>query len=191
MDVTAHLQQVIDLNSQTTIIYHGGSTPGSARRISPIEIKEGTLVARCHESNARKTFKLDKIELATSQEIFPYSPPEDRTAWSFAEHLAVHIQAIEVAGWHIEKTDDSLSVYRFFKNGKPRKTPFASIWFSEFTAEGGWDMEAMQPTQTEKPSTSPWKVSVGESATRSFKHLDRAVAAFIADLQASGVTPHP
>jgi hypothetical protein len=178
MDVKRHLQQAIETKEQTTIIYNGGSAPGTTRRIAPIEIKGDSLIARCLESNARKTFKLAKIELSNNQAILPYQV-EDRSAWTFAEHTAAIRPIIKAAGWHSEETACSLLLFRFFKNGKLRKTPEMGIRFQEFTTESEWDMQENRPIQTEKPAVNPWKVfAPNQESTRSFRHLDKAFSAF-------------
>lgn len=183
MDVTAHLQEVIDRKSQTTIVYHGGSAPGSARRISPIEIKGDTLIARCLESNARKMFKLDKVELATTQEIFPYRPSEDRSAWTFAEHMAAYLPILQAAGWHIEATEDSLNLFLLFKNGRPRKRPEAYIRYEPIAEHETFDWPSRERLVRQEPAKNPWKVSAGSGGVRAFKRLDKAFAAFVSAVE--------
>lgn len=184
MDAKLHLQRIIEAKEQTTIIYNGGSAPGAARRIAPIEIKGDSLIARCLESNVRKTFKLAKIELVTTQPIVPYQV-DDRSSWTFAQHTTALRAAIEATGWHSSETDCSLLLFRFFKNGKLHKTPVMGISFQEFTTEGGWDMAENRPVQTVKPAVNPWKVfAPNQESTRSFRHLDKAFSAFAEALAA-------
>lgn len=190
MDVTTHLQRVIDQKEQTTIIYHGGSSPGTARRISPIELKGDSVVARCLETNARKTFKIGKIELATSQPITPYQPPEDRSAWTLQQHLALHLPDITRAGWHVKAEDDSVELSRLFKNGKPRKTPDLALCFSPVVTRRELDWETKTWVEvTVDSSSKPWKLSCQGSETRSFKSLERAFDAFIGDVKRLATTP--
>jgi len=179
MEVLSQLQRTISEHGQITIIYNGGSAPGAARLISPIEIRGDSLIARCHETNTRKTFKLAKIDLATTQPITPYQV-EDRSAWTFSQHCADIRPLLESKGWSVTEGADSLQIFRVFKNGSPRKTPSASITFSEFTQTSEYDWASREQTVTQTLSTSPWKVFGGDKAgaTRSFKHLDRAFAAF-------------
>ncbi|MBB1389494.1 hypothetical protein H5185_08670 [Shewanella sp. SG44-6] len=51
-------------NETVDIIYHGGSTPGAKRRVVLQKINaNGTFSAFCIESDASKSFKIEKAEL--------------------------------------------------------------------------------------------------------------------------------
>lgn len=178
MDVTEHLQQVIEHKGQTTIIYNGGSAPGSARAISPIELRGDTLIARCLETNARKSFKLAKVEIATTQPIEPYRPKEDRSSWSFQQHLDDLMPALIAAGWHISTGPDFVEVGRLFKNGKPRKTPDAGLYYTPLTTRRELDWTTKSWVDISEPSTLPWKLVCSGADARSFKLLGRAFSAF-------------
>jgi hypothetical protein len=53
-------------NETVEIIYHGGSSPGAARRVILQKVNpNGSFSAFCIESDASKSFKLEKAELLT------------------------------------------------------------------------------------------------------------------------------
>ena len=58
------LEEAIGTGELITIIYHGGSEPGSRRMISPIKVDDKIVRARCLTSNKVKGFSIDKIELS-------------------------------------------------------------------------------------------------------------------------------
>ncbi|MDA6709672.1 hypothetical protein OSL02_25410, partial [Escherichia coli] len=57
------LLDAIENKKSLTVIYLGGSQPGTLRDISPISISEDKLRARCHSTNAVKFFNIGKIQL--------------------------------------------------------------------------------------------------------------------------------
>jgi|GEM_PF-2029151 len=62
-DKAAFLDKFLS-NETVDIIYHGGSTPGSTRRVILQKINlNGSFSAFCIESDASKSFKLERAEL--------------------------------------------------------------------------------------------------------------------------------
>ena len=57
------LVDAIENKQSLTVVYLGGSQPGTLRNISPISINGDKLRARCHSSGAVKVFNLGKIQL--------------------------------------------------------------------------------------------------------------------------------
>lgn len=176
MDVQKKLMDHLKLGTQLVVIYNGGSSPGSARAITPIELKGEKLIARCHATNSRKTFIVSKINIPTDEPIEPYKPDETAN-WALSDHLDKHRAELAAYGLHIESSGERIALFSHFKNGKVRKTPDAAVFFEKYTSSN-WDEVA--PTI----STKPWKVAVKGKATRSFAHLDRAASAFFAEVRA-------
>lgn len=62
-DKTSFLDKFLS-NEPVEMIYHGGSTPGKSRQIKPQKINaDGSFSAYCTQSNASKSFKLEKVEI--------------------------------------------------------------------------------------------------------------------------------
>lgn len=65
MGLLEKLDEAIKNEEVLTIVYNGGSQPGAKRKITPLEIHPPYLDAYDHIINVRKTFRLDKIEIAS------------------------------------------------------------------------------------------------------------------------------
>ena len=73
-------------------------------------------------------------------------------------------------GWHVELTESQVGVYRFFKNGKMRKTPDVYMLFQEFTTDyfdQGSNGELVEP---KRPSSRPWYVRSNASGEKGAEH---------------------
>ncbi len=68
MDINV-LKKSLGTGEILNIIYHGGTEPGTTRRILPIQIKGDILCARCLSTLRVKSYSLDKIELANGDEV--------------------------------------------------------------------------------------------------------------------------
>ncbi|EOO8726807.1 hypothetical protein I5R18_RS00010 [Escherichia coli] len=68
------LLDAIENKKSLTVIYLGGSQPGTLRDISPISISEDKLRARCHSTDAVKFFNIGKIQLPSDSSMItvPY-----------------------------------------------------------------------------------------------------------------------
>jgi hypothetical protein len=75
-----------------TIVYHGGSQPGTKRDISPIRVSETEVLARCLVTEKPRTFRLSKLEIVS--EDYP-SKNYDPKAESRSADLVVQ-QAIKL-----------------------------------------------------------------------------------------------
>ena len=60
------LSEAIETGEILSVIYHGGSQPGSVRQLSPIKVTSREVRARDASSNAVKTFLVAKMELIGS-----------------------------------------------------------------------------------------------------------------------------
>ncbi len=61
--VSALLSSAIGTGEVISIIYHGGSHPGSVRDMLPLNLYEDKVWALCVHTNTKKSFKLSRIEL--------------------------------------------------------------------------------------------------------------------------------
>lgn len=177
------LEEAIRTGEVVPIVYHGGSQPGSIREISPISVSSSSVQARDLATGIPKTFRLAKIELAASGlEAATYEAPslpvveEGATVREAFQNRTIALGAL---GWHVELSSESVSLHRYFKNGKPRKTPDISLSYQptqeyeEWTEVGEYEIRA-------RASTRPWRLeSRMNPRARSFAKLSGAVVAFM------------
>lgn len=183
METVERLKAIIADKGTTTIIYHGGSAPGTARAVQPIAVERGMLVARCLETNARKTFKLAKLEFAGAEPIIPYSDAMAATerlkARSFADWLTEVMPELQATGWHIAQNETSVSLHEFTRHGKPRVRSLIALEYREFWQTTEYDMDADRVVEVTKRSLRPWVVD-----GRPYGTLAAAFTTFIAGYRA-------
>lgn len=163
------------------IAYHGGSQPGSIREITPIAVTDTDLVAHDLASGSRKVFKLARVEIPNSTVSAPtydptLSPPPEETRPIKAIFQA-RLGELEALGWHVQVSENAIGLHRFFKNGKPRKTPDVHLVYEEFTTDLFVELGGQQTEDTRK-SKLPYHVRSERVPTRSFARVSSAVAAF-------------
>jgi len=129
MDVVERLERAAKAGERLTIVYHGGSQPGTAREIGVIRVTPLEVRARCYASNTVKTFKVSKIEIVGDEEVIPsYDPqPEPAPPLGILDVLSRRADDLKSFGWHVEIDEDSISVHRYLKNGRPQKRAAAGI----------------------------------------------------------------
>jgi hypothetical protein len=159
INILSKLHEAIGTGELISIIYHGGSEPGTARMILPIKIEGDKVRARCYTSNKVKAFSLEKIELA-ADDIPDYTGAHQEPA-SLKEAIAPYLNELKAAGWDIELTSDSAGLFTFFKNGKRRKTPDLGIYYQN-------------PNENDGINHRPWYVS-----GHAYKYLSKAILKFM------------
>lgn len=176
------LQEAISTGELLTIIYNGGSQPGSTRMISPIKIIEDNKIrARCYTSNKVKTFIIEKIEITENNSgntsyIEGKKPVEPKT---IREAFKPHVSKLETLGWYVKFEENYIGLYRYFKNGKLRKTSDVSCIYSEFITDY-IDVDADEELKYhEEKSARPYYVKSFEHDGRSYKYLSKAVTLFL------------
>lgn len=141
MDVIKKLQQAGNTNSVLTIVYHGGSQPGTKRRIQPIKITPEEIRAAELSTGQVKRFKVSKIEIVSddhsAKEYIPGAKLEPEYT-NLIESLEKKVPTMEALGWHVRLCKSQVSVHRYFKNGKPRKGADAGILFSGDSGVRPW-----------------------------------------------------
>jgi len=177
------LNEAIGTGEILSIIYHGGSQPGTTRKILPLKITGNKVRARCYTSNAVKTFVIEKIELCPDQVSSP-APwnPSAKNLQKYKNLSDVYVQLkdeLTSYGWHVEFAESdnvdsaSLSLHTYFKNGKLRKTPVVSLVYDKYTVESMFNIETGEFTDSKKESTRPYCTQ-----SRAFGKIDRAVDLF-------------
>lgn len=172
-----------------TIVYHGGSQPGTARDIQPLRLADDVVFARDLTTDEERAFRVDKIELpAAGDAIHRYSrtpeiQPEARTQ-TIGETFAPLVEELRALGWGVEVGMNAVGVFSFFKNGKPRKTATVWLQFDEWIydyTEDGRDVM--------RRSSRPYCVrSARFQPARSFARLEPAAEMFMTE--AAGLAPH-
>lgn len=172
------------------IIYHGGSQPGTIREVSPVNVTPHEMNARDITTGVVKTFILSKVELPESDIGFRhYDPtaaalPKVEIHQSIKEALSSKVVEIEALGWQVSLNDDTISVHRHFKNGKPRKTPDISLIYNEFEIDSIYNVDTNDFTEEKRKSTRPYRLeSPSFVAARTFGHLSKAVELFLNEIR--------
>ena len=119
------LSEAIETGEILSVIYHGGSQPGSVRQLSPIKVTSREVRARDVSSNAVKTFLVAKMELIgsilTTKQYDPNVINGNVEPASIEEAFQNQVEKLKGIGWHVELEKDSISLHSYFKNGKVRK----------------------------------------------------------------------
>lgn len=184
MSVAASLRDSLRTGEVLSIIYNGGSQPGTLRDIVPLQILQGDekVRARCMLSGVTKVFVIDKIALVDRDGVVVeggnFVPVK-----VYKNIIELSDDVIILLGdrpFHVNASEDGISVHKVWKNGKPQKGSVAAMSFCEFTYEeigftedGGWDNGLV-----EKPRIRPWSVWGGDYSN-SFKHFDKAAHYFL------------
>jgi hypothetical protein len=178
------LQKAIDNAEVIKIKYHGGSQPGTVRKISPISISNDKVIARCLSSNSVKAFIISKIELCESNnqddgiEWDPAKKSEVKYG-SFAIFCDLHRSELESLGWHVNSDANFISIHRRFKNGNPLKGSDVSLYYEEFTSDVFVDMDGEFREENVRKRQRPWMVSVRGMQSRTYGNLDKAADLFM------------
>ncbi len=182
MNVSEVLSEAIDNGDSLNVIYHGGSQAGKSRVITPISVIEEKVRARCHTSNAVKTFLISKMELLNkNSEIKPTWDANHETKQQFYTIVQLHqfaLNTLQSQGWCIHLSDDRLSVHRKFKTGRVVKSPEVELYYEEFS----YDLVLMDNGSFERtnvrPRSRPWGVRAKKFNTKTFGKLDSAAKIF-------------
>lgn len=193
------LLQAASEGSVVTMVYNGGSRPGQSRAVIPIRISHDELVAREPTARLAKHFKLEKIatvalvtgEMARNTEVVAAPQRLVPDYASFEEYAAFFRRSLAATGWQIEERDRYFGVCGFFKNGKPRKTPAASIQYVDRSeGESVLDFETGEISFIQHEITGrerPWRVdSKRLRQGKAFGLLPKAAELFLQEVQSLG-----
>jgi len=185
------LQEAIDEALVLTVKYHGGSQPGTIRQISPISISNGKIRAICLSSNAVKTFVIDKIEICSDEnEVDKKWNPTHKDKFKY-ENLNSFIEQnktdFEKQGWHVNFSENAISLHRSFRNGRILKGPDVSLAYEEYVYEFYIDLDGKECEETKKRK-KPWIVSAKGFQGAAYSKLDRAIERFIE--QSNALSPN-
>ena len=166
MGIEKRLNEAAEAGEVITVVYHGGSQPGTKRRLSPIKATPRELRARDLATDEVKTFLVAKIEIVSENHpakeyVSGFVAQPEFTG--LVDALGSKVKELEAVGWHVNLSESSVSVHRYFKNGQPRKGGDAGILKND-----------------EEGSNRPWYVFGPDLVTaRTFSHLEKAVELFL------------
>lgn len=176
------LGEAIATGEVLNIIYQGGSQPGTIREISPISIKGDRVQVRCFSSRKIKLFNIEKITIIDTDKaqqalVWQSSAQPVSHYDSVAELFEKEKEFFEQLGWHIEGSNDSLSLHSRFKNGKPLKSSDVSLDYEEYTYDilYGDDGEFHEK---KRKKVKPWTVRGKNKDTRTYGNFNAAVNTF-------------
>lgn len=164
MNIVKRLKQAADAGEILAVIYNGGSQPGTRREIAPIKVTDKEIRARCYASGAVKSFKVGKLEICGEESREnPYEANDKPTHYrDLIDALGTKKEELENLGWCVQLSEESISIYDYFKNGKARKTATAGI------------------LKSSDSYLRPWYVFGPEMATaRTYGDLSKAVKIFL------------
>jgi hypothetical protein len=194
------IQSAIITGSTISIVYNGGSRPGQSRELIPLSLTDENLVARDPSSRRGKTFKIHKIasaslgsgEEATNPEVSP-TPPEKKNLvpeFTTFEECAAHLKEIlKSSDFNLLEDENYFAVAGFFKNGKPRKTPTASLQFIDRSVETVFNIETGEFEEQKRELTGrerPWRVdSISMKEGKSFAQIHKAAELFLQEVNSN------
>jgi hypothetical protein len=199
MELLEFIKSAVGTGEIITLAYSGGSHPGDSREVIPVSYTETDLYAMEPDNKIRKQFKIAKIlSITTSdgqkienivsarliKDIIPILP-------TIAEYVKLFAHEFEEAGWFIHNEEDSFGVGRFYKNGKPLKTPSIAIRYFDRSKEFAYDLDTNEIIEMTKELTGreqPWRVDSWRfQQGKTFKELHKAMAVFVEEVRSSNV----
>lgn len=192
------LQRAAATGELVSVIYHGGSQPGTVREIRPIRIEADHVWAYDGGEQAKKFFTV-KIELPGSTSAPAYDPNaapkvDSRTIKEAFESKVPDFQAMR---WHVELAENQISLHRFLKNGKVRKSGAIVLRFDEFVVDSVLDEEGWLAggsddwIEQKRKSKRPYHVASPTYQSPGFADLSRAIDAFMAEATKHNPNPKP
>lgn len=186
MSIEERIQEAINNGEVLSILYHGGSQPGALREVSPIQLKDGKIRARCYSSNAVKTFIVNKVELVDGS--YKTTKPEwdsNKTLSPIYESLEgfvkEHERELSELGWYVFIQNDEVGLHRPTKTKVPRPLKTPTIWmaYDECTYDSVLGFDGEIHKENIRKRTRPWSIRSDYKATRTFGSLDKAVPVFM------------
>lgn len=172
MDTYEILKKAARLKETVTIVYSGGSQPGSKRQIIPSKVAREEIYALDLATHNTKNFKISKITIVPGDfDAVAYDPNKisiksDKvkiTEDDIYFFLSLLKNEVSSLGWHIKVDDNSISLHEYYKNGKPKK---------------GWD--SIFIFDTDNNSNRPFYVQVpGLINARTYSDFEKAMSLFV------------
>lgn len=178
----------IENGESLKIVYNGGSQVGAIRNIYITKIVNDSIMTTSDTSTRPKQLKINKIEIydKIKHKDAPVYKEGGQTVRykSFDDVVSLNKKLFEEMELTLKLDNDELGLYKSFKNGKLRATPFACIEYHEFTYEEYYNPEIDEFQEEKNKSQKPWYINV-KNSHRNFKYFDKAVETFIKLLKAT------
>jgi hypothetical protein len=189
IEIRERLESAADAGEMVSIIYHGGSRAGIARRVLPVRVTEDAVWAIEADGEQRKQFKLAKIELAPEGvEARNLSDEPAEGPANLEDALTPYLADLEASPWVLVREPSHAALLGRFKNGKLRKRPKLSISYQEpSTTRHETDWKTGEQVVVERPLTGnerPWSVW-GPGGSWQYKKLSSALQRFMSEFRAS------
>lgn len=129
-DIESVLRDAIGTGEIIEVVYLGGSQPGTRRDLSPKSIDPPHLRAWCHETEAEKTFRIDRMVLAEgAYRAAPKYGADGRGSapLTWQEFLQRFRELAFPVGIHVDVREDGVRLYGLKPNGQPSDVPSASL----------------------------------------------------------------
>lgn len=178
-DIALLLMSAAKTGEVLTIVYNGGSQPGSQRQIAPISFSGNKVWARCFPQNAVKSLSLHKIALPNDNEPLKQYDPDFKPTQVYENLTAffsVEQQKLTDIGWHVaheiepDSKNERVAVYVKLKKGGIRKNPtWALIYKPNRVNDDGERVERMRK----------WLVIERNKNITAFMKLDSAAEKFL------------
>lgn len=184
MDVIERLSEAIDTGEVIDIAYRGGSQPGASRKISPIQVDGDTVKARCFSSGRVKTYMVELIELIDENTDRPLFTEDNKVSEtipypSLLQAGSYNRPRFESMGWVVSVTDESVQLFKKWKNGNSQKTPSCEINYEEYSTEHAYDIKTGEMVERDPIKRErPWVVRARKKKTVSFSNFPKAFERF-------------
>ena len=163
------IQSAIDGSATVSIVYNGGSNPGKSRIVIPVSLTTDELIAREPPARVAKRFMLAKIasaslttgEYAMNLEAAPAPLQLAPNLDSFIDYAAFFRDSLKDSNFNIIESENYFAIAGFLKNGKPRKTPAASIQFVDRSTDTVLNFDSGELEEQQHEITGrerPWRV---------------------------------
>jgi hypothetical protein len=179
-DLLAH---AVKTGEVIRIVYHGGSQPGTVREVHPIVVTDVEMRAHDFASKSNKVFKLEKIAIPSLSENPPQYDPDfqglPEPVGTIGELVKGKVDELLGLGWHVELSEDRVTLHTLFKNGKPHRGFEVGLWYEEYSIAYIIEMDGKQGEER-RISPSPYHVSsTAPGAERHFRKISKALARFL------------
>jgi hypothetical protein len=162
-----------------TIIYNGGSQPGSTRELIIKSIKTDSIRAITLGNTLQKEYKIAKIELlnSSSEKIAPIytEGKQSKVYTNYEDVLKINKELFEEKELVVVLEENSFGLFEKFKNGALKRKPKISIEFNEFVYDDYYDSDKDKFRNGKHKSEKPWCVRCKGENTRNYKHFDKAI----------------
>lgn len=193
MDVQERLKRAIDVGEVLTIRYLGGSQPGALREIAPKHLDDHLVYAYCYSSGADKEFSVGKIQFPEPADVASgprwnknaIHPPQ---VGSLSDYAAQQCLTLESLGWHVERTETSLSLHRRRKSGVPLKGSDVELVYEQYTSDGITYIGDERLQVNPRLRLRPYTLRAKGKTTESFGSVEQAAPTFL--LYANELAPN-